>query len=105
MVSNTFHGRRPTMRRKRDTQGWLDFQPSNLKLTNDHYARYEAISEILDETPRLLELVHCDLAAALEEENREGKKRGGFTATFASTSFSLFHVSGWTALRSLHSVV
>ena len=35
------------MRTKRDTQGWLEFQPSNLKLTNEYYARYEAISEIL----------------------------------------------------------
>ena len=69
------------MRTKRDTQGWLDFQPSNLKLTNEYYARYEAISEILDGTPRLLELVHRDLEAALEEENREGKKRGGFVYT------------------------
>ncbi len=69
------------MRRKRDTQAWLDFQPSNLKLTNDHYARYEAISKILDKTPRLLELVHRDLEAALEVENRESKRRGGFTFT------------------------
>ena len=69
------------MRTKRDTQSWFDFQPSNLKLTNDYYARYEAISEILDGTPRLLELVHRDLEAALEEENHEGRKRGGFVYT------------------------
>lgn len=69
------------MRRKRDTQGWLDFQPSNLQLTNQYYGRYEAISQILDETPRLLDLVHRDLEAALEEENRESKRRGGFVYT------------------------
>ena len=69
------------MRKKKDAQGRLDFQPSNLKLTNEYYARYEAISEILDETPRLLELVHRDLEAALEEENRESKRRGGFVYT------------------------
>ena len=46
------------MRKKKDAQGWLEFQPSNLKLTNEYYARYEAISEILDDTPRLLDLVH-----------------------------------------------
>ena len=69
------------MRKKRDTQGWLEFQPSNLKLTNEYYARYERISEILDATPRLLELVHEDLVAALEEENRESRKRGGFIYT------------------------
>ena len=37
-----------------------------------------SISAILDETPRLLELVHRDLEAALEDENRESKRRGGF---------------------------
>jgi hypothetical protein len=29
----------------------LDFQPSNLKITNQYYAKYEAISRILDENP------------------------------------------------------
>ena len=66
------------MRKKKDAQSWLDFQPSNLKLTNEYYARYEAISEILDATPRVLDLVHQDLEAALEEENRESRRRGGF---------------------------
>lgn len=69
------------MRRKRDTQGWIEFQPSSLKLTNEYYARYEAISDILDETPRLLDLVHGDLRAALEAENRESRRRGGFVYT------------------------
>jgi IS5 family transposase len=69
------------MRKKRDTQGWLEYQPSNLKLTNEYYSRYEAISAVLDETPRLLELVHRDLEAALEDENRESKRRGGFVYT------------------------
>lgn len=69
------------MRKKKDAQRWLEFQPSNLKVTNEYYARYEAISEILDGAPRLLELVHRDLEAALEEENRESKRRGGFVYT------------------------
>lgn len=69
------------MRRKKDAQGWLEFQPSNLKLTNEYFARYEAISEILDETPQLLNLVHRDLKAALEEENRGNKRRGPFVYT------------------------
>jgi len=69
------------MRKKRDTQGWLDFQPSNLKLTQEYFGRYEGISEILDETPKLLQLVHRDLELALELENREAKRRGGFVYT------------------------
>jgi IS5 family transposase len=69
------------MRKKKDAQGWIDFQLSSLKITNEYFARYEAISDILDETPRLLELVHGDLRAALEDENRESKRRGGFVYT------------------------
>ena len=69
------------MRRKRDTQGWLEFQPSNLRLTNEYYAKYEAISKLLDDSPRLLNLVHRDLEAALEEENEERERRGAFVYT------------------------
>lgn len=69
------------MRRKRDTQTWLDFQPSNLKLTNDYFARYERISQILDETPKLLELVHGDLRKALKSENRRRSRKRGFRIT------------------------
>jgi IS5 family transposase len=69
------------MRKKRDTQGRLEFQPSNLKLTNEYCAMYEAVSAVLDETPKLLELVHRDLEAALKAENRESTRRGGFVYT------------------------
>lgn len=69
------------MRKKRDTQGWLEFQPSSLQLTNDYFARYEGISETLDETPKLLQLVHRDLELALDLENREAERRGGFVYT------------------------
>ena len=62
------------MRKKTDTQSWLDFQPSNLKVTNEFYAQYERISQILDSEPELLELVHQDLETALEQENRERKR-------------------------------
>ena len=56
------------MRSKRDYQGVLDFQASHLKITNEYYARYEAISGILDETPRVLELAHRDLKEELERQ-------------------------------------
>src|SRR5439155_12600146 len=69
------------MRKKRDTQGWIEFQPSSLKLTTQYFARYEGISEILDETPKLLALLHRDLERALELENRRRKRRGGFVYT------------------------
>ena len=69
------------MRKKRDTQGWIDFQPSNLQLTQEHFGRYEGISRILDGTPGLLEHVHRDLELALELENQEAKRSGGFVYT------------------------
>ena len=69
------------MRRKRDTQGWIDFQASTLKLTNEYFARYEAISRILDDRPKLLDLVHADLKKALESENAQGSRRGAFRIT------------------------
>ena len=64
------------MRSKKDRQGRLEFKPSTLKITNNHYARYEAISEILDNTPAILDLVHKDVAKAIDQENRQNRKKG-----------------------------
>lgn len=55
------------MRAKTNTQSEFDFQPSNLKITNEYYAKYEAISTILDENPRIVDAVHRDLGPALKE--------------------------------------
>lgn len=65
------------MRRKRDTQGWLEFQGSNLTVTNEYFAKYEAISRWLDETPEVLDLVHRDTKNVLSSVNAAG--RGGST--------------------------
>jgi len=69
------------MRRIKDNQACLDFQPSNLEITNVYGGRYEAVSAILDRTPAMLAMVHQDLLAALEEENGEARRRGGFVYT------------------------
>jgi IS5 family transposase len=58
-------------RRKKDTQGRLEFQESSLAVTREYFAKYEWISQILDETPEMLDLVHKDLQEALEEERKE----------------------------------
>lgn len=50
-----------------NNQSEFNFQPSSLKLTNDYYAKYEAISLILDEHPEIVDAVHRDLAEALED--------------------------------------
>lgn len=60
------------MRRKIEPQLDLEFQASNLALTNGYFAKYEAISGILLEHPELVELVHRDLGSALRARNRTG---------------------------------
>ena len=65
------------MRPKKNTQSELNFQPSNLKITNEYYAKYDAISAILEDNPGIVDTIHHDLAQALEEasvEDRHGAK-------------------------------
>jgi IS5 family transposase len=50
-----------------DLQDELDFQPSNLKVTNEYCSKYEAVSMILDENRKIIDVVHRDLHKPLEE--------------------------------------
>ena len=61
------------MRRKRNLQDEFDFQPSNLKLTNDYFGRYAAMDAILRETPAILDLVHRDLKKAIARERKRNR--------------------------------
>ena len=60
------------MRTKCNPQESLDFSNSHLKITNEYYAKYEAVSRILDEVPALLQEIHKDLGKALQRANRKG---------------------------------
>ena len=65
------------MRPKMNTQSELNFQPSNLKITNQYYRKYDSISSILDDNPDIVDAIHNDLAEALKEvvvEDRHGAK-------------------------------
>ena len=65
------------MRSKINNQSEFSFQPSTLQITNEYYAKYEAISLILDEHPEIINAVHRDLAEALEDavaQDRRGAK-------------------------------
>jgi len=64
------------LRAKHVNQRGLDFSKSNLKITNQYYARYEAVSTVLDQAPKLLDLIHRDLVQALKGVNQEGRRRG-----------------------------
>jgi IS5 family transposase len=55
------------LRPKINTQSEFNFQPSNLQITNEYYAKYEAISDILDENPEIVDAIHGDLEQALED--------------------------------------
>lgn len=63
------------MRAKHVIQRGLDFSNSHLKITNEYYARYEAVSSILDDTPKLLDRIHRDLERSLNRANRAGRGR------------------------------
>ena len=70
------------MRTKINHQPEFDFSPSNLKLTNQYYRRYEAVSHVLDENPKIVALVHRDLKDALQSET--GKDPDGSRFKYTS---------------------
>lgn len=56
------------MRPKFNHQVQFNFQPSPLNVTSEYYARYEAISKILDQNPQLVDAVHQDIQKPLADE-------------------------------------
>ena len=69
------------MRLKWNQQRGLEFSDSHLKITNEYYAKYEAISSILDQAPELVDRVHRDLAKPLAQVNRETRRRRAYAYT------------------------
>jgi IS5 family transposase len=69
------------LRTKVNYQSEFDFSPSNLKLTNEYYRRYEAVSSVLDENPKILGLAHGDLQDALRSEATENPDGSRFVYT------------------------
>ena len=70
------------MRTRINHQPEFDFTPSNLKLTNAYYARYEAVSNVLDANRRILDLLHGDLKEALQAA--AGKSEDGSKFKYTS---------------------
>ena len=66
------------MRPKINTQSEFNLQPSNLRITNDYYAKYQAISDILDGNAGIVDAVHRDLEPALKAAAVEGKRGAEF---------------------------
>lgn len=61
------------MRRKVIAQSGINFHPGTLVETRDYYAIYARVSEILDENPQILDLVHGDIERALDSCNKDGR--------------------------------
>ena len=53
------------MRKKVNNQREFNFQPNTLGITEEYFARYERISEILDSEPGIVDLVYRDLKKIL----------------------------------------
>ena len=68
------------MRIKQDSQGVLEFQRPSLAETVKHYAKYEEIDGLLRTNARIVDLVHRDLAKALERENRKRNRKCEYTS-------------------------
>ncbi len=62
------------MRRKRNLQQEFNFQPSNLKVTNDYFRRYAAIDAMLRENQEIVDLVHADLEKTIEGERKRSRR-------------------------------
>ncbi len=69
------------MRSKINRQSEFNFHPSNLRVTNEYYQKYEAVSTTLDENPRILGLVHEDVKDELDFATTLDGKGGTFTYT------------------------
>lgn len=69
------------MRPKINPQQALDFHPSNLDITNAYYQKYEAVSDLLDENPKVLSVVHKDLKETLASTVVDDGRGGQYTYT------------------------
>ena len=67
------------MRPKFEAQRAFAFPTSNLKLTREYYAKYQAISKTLDANPEIIDLAHRDLRSALLTSNGSRPARVRFT--------------------------
>ncbi len=67
------------LRPKFEAQREFAFPTSNLKLTREYYAKYEAISKILDANSEIVDLAHRDLRSALIVSNGSRPARVRFT--------------------------
>ncbi len=84
------------MRPKFNPQPELDFPTSRLALTQEFYAKYQAISKILDPNPEILDLVHREVAHVLESMDpaKKGVRRFRYTSDNVLRILIVHHLEG-----------
>jgi IS5 family transposase len=70
------------LRPQANPQIGIEFSDPHLKLTREYYAKYDAMSSLLDQAPELLGRVHQDLTKPLQALRENA--RGGRSSTFTS---------------------
>lgn len=81
------------MRRKKEAVFAFESSDDGLpKVVRDYRARYRAISQVLDENPEILDLVHKDLQK-LSEGNSQGR-RGDYTSENILRALIVQHLEG-----------
>jgi len=63
------------MRSRIVAQPEFDWNPPTLKITQEYFDKYDRISQLLDDNPRILDLVHGDLESLAEAIEGEGRSR------------------------------
>lgn len=72
------------MRKKFDSQPYLEFQlESSRKVVREYLAKYQAISQVLDENPQILDHAHQDFMK-LSERNDQAADNRNRSATYTS---------------------
>lgn len=85
------------MRPKIKSQRELDFTPSNLKVTNEYYAKYERVSQIINENPKIVNVAHRDLAKVFGGRRRgEGGRNCEFSSETALRILVIKQMEGLT---------
>lgn len=87
------------LRSKTETQlRFKYFQASTLKATNQFYQKYQAISNILDANPAIIDAAHKDLAIPLKHASAKDSKgrRCKFTTSMVLRMLILMFTNGWS---------
>ena len=80
------------MRKKTIDQEYLDFSmKSTLKVVNEYRTKYAGIGQILEENPKILDIVHGEFGRALSKSEHG---RGGYTSEQILRAITVMFIEG-----------